>query len=249
MSLWRWFWSKLSNFDTIFESARFMPKTPVKIAWHETNDMPTSSGICLIVIQRLSKIIFLHCFNVFIGCWLARATWTSIIIDIFSAFLKPVIPQLNLCSAYIGSAIWLFFQLVLISWMVTLCSCLIWQIISFILPSNEYGCVYAWTTLTTFAIALQKMPILAKKKIRWSSFWSWRVCKQTKLSHLGHRKPAHIHWKADAHKTSHCWVRILVQRQNEQGEAVTVNGDRYRVMLNEFLFTKVEEKDIGNIWL
>ena len=31
--------------------------------------------------------------------------------------------------------------------MVTLSSCLIWQIISFILPSNEYGCVYAWTTL------------------------------------------------------------------------------------------------------
>ena len=36
--------------------------------------------------------------------------------------------------------------------------------------------------------------------------------------------------------------------QNEQGEAVTVNGDRYRAMLNEFLFTKIEEKDIGNIW-
>ena len=26
------------------------------------------------------------------------------------------------------------------------------------------------------------------------------------------------------------------------------NGDRYRVMLNEFLFTKIEEEDIGNIW-
>ena len=31
--------------------------------------------------------------------------------------------------------------------------------------------------------------------------------------------------------------------------AVTVNGDRYRIMLNEFLFTKIEEEDIGNIWL
>ena len=28
----------------------------------------------------------------------------------------------------------------------------------------------------------------------------------------------------------------------------TVNGDRYRVMLNEFLFTKIEEEDIDNIW-
>ena len=36
--------------------------------------------------------------------------------------------------------------------------------------------------------------------------------------------------------------------ENEQGEAVAVNGDRYRAMLNEFLFTKIEEKDIGNIW-
>ena len=53
---------------------------------------------------------------------------------------------------------------------------------------------------------------------------------------------------------SHCLVRLLVPRhnwaiflRNEQGEAVTVNGDRYRAMLNEFLFTKIEEKDIGNI--
>ena len=36
--------------------------------------------------------------------------------------------------------------------------------------------------------------------------------------------------------------------ENEQGETVTVNGGRYRAMLNEFLFTKIEEKDIGNIW-
>ena len=30
--------------------------------------------------------------------------------------------------------------------------------------------------------------------------------------------------------------------------AVTVNGDRYRTMLNELLFTKIEENYIGNIW-
>ena len=36
--------------------------------------------------------------------------------------------------------------------------------------------------------------------------------------------------------------------ENEQGEAVTVNGDRYRAILNQFLFTKIEEEDIGNIW-
>ena len=37
--------------------------------------------------------------------------------------------------------------------------------------------------------------------------------------------------------------------ENEQAEVVTVNGDHYRAMLNKFLFTKIEEKDIGNIWL
>ena len=37
--------------------------------------------------------------------------------------------------------------------------------------------------------------------------------------------------------------------ENEQGEAVTVNGDHYRALLNEFMFTKIEEEDIGNIWL
>ena len=33
-----------------------------------------------------------------------------------------------------------------------------------------------------------------------------------------------------------------------QEEAVTVNDDRYWAMLNKFLFTKIEEEYIGNIW-
>ena len=69
-----------------------------------------------------------------------------------------------------------FFQLVLILWIVIHSSCLIWQIISFILPPNEYDCVYAWITLGSgLAIDLQKMPILTQKKnhlFRRSSFWS-----------------------------------------------------------------------------
>ena len=97
--------------------------------------------------------------------------------------------------------------------MVTLSSCQFWQIICFTLPQNEYGCVYVWTTLGSETEDAN----VGKKKnhlFRWSSFWSWRVCKQAKLSHLRHRKPARIHWKADASKTSHCLVRILVQRHD-----------------------------------
>ena len=51
-------------------------------------------------------------------------------------------------------------------------------------------------------------------------------------------------------------MRVLIQRhnwgifffENEYVETVTVNGDHYRAMLKEFLFTKIEEADIGNIW-
>ena len=35
--------------------------------------------------------------------------------------------------------------------------------------------------------------------------------------------------------------------QKKKGKTVIVNGDRSRAMLNEFLFTKIEEEDIGNI--
>ena len=47
------------------------------------------------------------------------------------------------------------------------------------------------------------------------------------------------------------WSRGIIGTfffENEQGEDVTVNGDRYRAMFKEFLFTKIEEEDIDNIW-
>ena len=47
------------------------------------------------------------------------------------------------------------------------------------------------------------------------------------------------------------WFRGIIGPfffENKQGEAIIVNGYRYRAMLNEFLFTKIEEEDIGNIW-
>ena len=48
----------LSEDHAIFSAALFLPKTSIKIAWHEPNGMPTSSVTSLIVIWRLSKIIF-----------------------------------------------------------------------------------------------------------------------------------------------------------------------------------------------
>ena len=75
----------LLYFRTIFATARFMPEISVKIAWHKPNDMPTLSATPLIVLRRLCKIIF----------FTASMLSTIVdVIDIFSAFLKPVIPQL-----------------------------------------------------------------------------------------------------------------------------------------------------------
>ena len=46
------------------------------------------------------------------------------------------------------------------------------------------------------------------------------------------------------------WSRVIIEPflfENEQGY-VTVNDDSYWDMLNEFLFTKIEEENILNIW-
>ena len=74
-----------------------------------------------------------------------------------------------------------------------------------------------------------------------------RIC-CTQNPHAYIEKPAH-----PKRVTVWCefWSRGIIGSfvfENEQGEAVTVNGDCYSTMLNEFLFTKIEEEDIGNIW-
>ena len=39
----------------------------------------------------------------------------------------------------------------------------------------------------------------------------------------------------------------MKSRRTQKRVTFTVNGDRYRAILNEFLFTNIEEEDIGNI--
>ena len=112
----------------------------------------------------------------------------------------------------------------------------------FQLPPNECGCLYTWTTLGSGpAIDIQKMPILAKIKnylFRWSSC---KACKQAKLSHLGHRKSAGIHWKADAPKTNHC----LVQRHHNW--AIFLRKLARKGRYSQWL-SLIEDEDIVNIW-
>ena len=107
-------------------------------------------------------------------------------------------------------------------------------------------------------IDLQKMPIL-KKKIIFSDeahldlgggYVNQQNCRilGTENLHAYIEKPTHLKrvtvW-------GEFWSRGIIRPfcfENEQGEAVAVNGDRNRAMLSEFLFTKIEEEDIANIW-
>ena len=82
----------------------------------------------------------------------------------------------------------------------------------------------------------------------------WYVTKL--ISHIWVTENPHAHIEKPTQQKrltvwSGFWSRGIIGPfffENKQGEVVTVNGYRYRAMLNEFLFTKIEEEDIGNIW-
>ena len=129
----------------------------------------------------------------------------------------------------------LFFQLVLISWMVTLSSCLIWQIISFILPPKE--------SINRIFCNLEAVDF-GKKKIIFSDEANFD------LGGYVNKQNCHI-WgtenpRASIEKPTHpkvitvwCgfWSKSIIGPfffESKQGEAVTVNSDGYRAMLNEF---------------
>ena len=146
---------------------------------------------------------------------------------------------------YIGSAIKrLFFQLVLISWMITLSACLIWQIFSCILLPNEYGCL-RWEILRHY----------------FCRFWQKNIFSDEAHFDLGgyvNKQNYHI-WGTENYieRPTHpkrviVWCGFCSRGiigpfcfENEQREAVKVNGARYRATLNEFLFTKIEDTTFG----
>ena len=134
--------------------------------------------------------------------------------------------------------------------MVTHGSSVIWQIISFILSPNEYDSVNAWTTLGNIATDRLTEDGDFGKKVIFSDEAHFDlggyVNKQTYCI-WGTENPTH-----PKRVTVWCelWSRGIIGPfyfENEQGEAITVNGDCYRAMLNELLFTKIKEEDIGNI--
>ena len=111
-------------------------------------------------------------------------------------------------------------------------------------------CVFA--SLSGPAMDLQKLPILAKKIIfsDEAPFDLGGYENKQNCRIRGTENPHAYIGKSKHPKRATGWCGFLSRGiigpfffENEQGEAVTVNGDRYRVMLNEF-----EEEDIGNIW-
>ena len=105
--------------------------------------------------------------------------------------------------------------------MIILSSCLIWQIISL---------SFRWTNMVVHSLNIavkvdmwsiyRRCRFWQKKNhlFRWNLFWSWQVCKQTKLAHLGHRKPPRIHWKFWGHFSSEVSKEWALQSM------ATVNG-------------------------
>ena len=121
-------------------------------------------------------------------------------------------------------------------------------------PQLTIQCVFA--SLSGPAIDLQTMPILAKKNIfsdeahfDFGGYVNKHNCRigRTENPNAYVEKPAY-----PKGVTVWCrfWSRGIIGPfffENEQGVAITVNGYRYRPMLNEFLFTKIKEEYIGNI--
>ena len=106
-------------------------------------------------------------------------------------------------------------------------------------------------------IDLQKMPILAKKIIfSYEAYFDLGEYVNNQNCRIWGTENPHAYSENPMHpKQGTVWFgfcsRVIIGPfffENDHGEAVTVNGDRYRAMLNKFLFTKIEEEDITNSW-
>ena len=228
--------------------------------------------------------------------------------------------NLNRSSVVLGSPSNAFLQLVLISWVVVLSSCLIWQIISFILPrilkaGKEPSPPYVryrvkmWNKLASSSknqcLKSEKQCVHPRILLLWQkvcvkrhqhqfivalNIWAFRrqhrdefciktwvyviqrpigsgpMCAcdwlredadfgKTKITFSGETHfglGEYVNPHAYIEKPTHpkrvsvwwgSWSRGIIGLfffKNEQGVAVTVNSKGYWVMLNEFLFTKIE---------
>ena len=91
-------WMKLTNFGTNFEATRVMPKSLVKIEWHETIDIFRSSAASLKLIRRLTNtIVFSSSMFSSVVDVLGRCG-TLFVVYILSALVEHFVPPINVAS-------------------------------------------------------------------------------------------------------------------------------------------------------
>ena len=87
-----------------------------------------------------------------------------------------------------------------------------------------------------------------------SAFPSRRICEQAKLPDLGFGTATRNRRETNASSKSHSLVWILEWWHNwpiflrKWGNAVTVNGERYRAMLTNFLWPKIDAMNVDDLW-
>ena len=104
-----------------------------------------------------------------------------------------------------------------------------------------------FASLSEPAIDLQKMPILKKVIFSDDAYFDLGGYVNKQNCRIWGTEKFHVYIEKPAHPkqvTVWCvfWSRGIIGPfflENEQGEAVTINKDRYRAMLNELLFTKI----------
>ena len=81
------------------------------------------------------------------------------------------------------------------------------------------------------------------------------IYEQVKLSNLRRYQTTQDTPAPNVSRESHCLVRILIWRnhrsvflQNQASVAITVNGKRYRSMISNFLWPKMDDMDTDNMW-
>ena len=109
-------------------------------------------------------------------------------------------------------------------------------------------CICLNASLSEPAIDLQKIPILANKSSHEAHFdLGGYVNKQN--CRIWDTENPHAYIEKLTHpKRLTVWCGFLSRGIIGLFSSKMVSGDRYRAMLNEFLFIIIEEEDIGNIW-
>jgi len=92
------FWSKFGSFGTNFAATRFIPKTKncMALANQYVDILSIFSNSDSITIHHNN---FLHCFNIFVGCWRAGTSRTGNVMYFFLVYYEELLTFINIFFA------------------------------------------------------------------------------------------------------------------------------------------------------